>query len=645
MKSLYWILLPLGIVAASAVVLYPNFADRELELAVRPSFYSLPDQVKQEKLDYFWTRWKAEYNQSGEWSIDPEGKLPEKNEYFLVKGRFITSAAINQISQENPELVEEANNVVRTLWIEDLIHKGNPLNIKLGLDLQGGMRVVLKGDFENYTTKLKDIYQKEIDELQQTIDSPSSDSDKVDEAKSRLEEIQDSLSLDEERKLRELRKAKLIIDNRLTNQNLTEPQVRVQKDQDSIEVSLPGVSNSSEILDIIQNTETVEYRLQEPIKEEDGTGEYGARISNRASQLLAEGKREETEIVQFQKLVTENRGKEAREQFLREMERRYNIPTDKYTLFAFWARGANPNSPFLPRNFVVLEKAIALSGNDLRDAKPAFNNDSYGFTVSFSLTPRGAEKFFEITSNNVGRNLAIVWGNKVVSNPRINGAIAGGRAEITGNFSKEEATDLANVISEGALPIPLKVLEMRFIGPTLGIESIKVGVRAVLIGFVLVMFYMLLYYRFAGLVADIALLANIVILAALLSLMDFTMTLPGFAGVILTVGMAVDANVIIYERIKEELIAGKSLSSAVEQGFENAFWTIIDSNVTTLISGILMVRLGNGPIKGFAITLCWGIITSLFTSLVFSRLIMGLLVNKMGLKKLQIGFKRIVQNV
>ncbi|HNO22722.1 MAG TPA: SecD/SecF family protein translocase subunit, partial [Leptospiraceae bacterium] len=184
------------------------------------------------------------------------------------------------------------------------------------------------------------------------------------------------------------------------------------------------------------------------------------------------------------------------------------------------------------------------------------------------------------------------------------------------------------------------VLEMRFIGPTLGIESIEVGFKSVFIGFVLVMGYMIMYYRLAGLVADITLIANVTLLMALLTLMDFTLTLPGFAGVILTVGMAVDANVIIYERIKEELIEGKPLGNAISNGFENAFSTIFDSNITTLISGILMVKLGNGPIKGFAITLCWGIITSMFTSLVFSRILLNILADRIGIETLQLGFKK-----
>ena len=182
----------------------------------------------------------------------------------------------------------------------------------------------------------------------------------------------------------------------------------------------------------------------------------------------------------------------------------------------------------------------------------------------------------------------------------------------------------------------MEVLEISFIGPTLGLESIKVGLKSIVIGFILVIIYMVFIYRLAGIVANISLLLNITFLSAILSLTGFTLTLPGFAGIILTVGMAVDANVIIYERIKEELRSGKPLSVAVQHGFENAFWAIIDSNITSLISGIMMVKLGNGPIKGFAITFCWGIITSLFSSLIFSRLFLNLLINRLKIRTLGI---------
>lgn len=639
MKSSGWVFLPLIVILVSLVILYPNFGERQLDLVLNPELANKSDVEKKALLDKFREKWEKEYNIDKKLKIepDPSNGIPKENS-FLVTGRYITSAKINQISQENIELFQESKNNLRPTPIEQFLRGGKSMTIKLGLDLQGGMRVVMKGDFDSYVAKLKDIYSKEIADLSVTANDQTKTEEERKKAKNRLEDINSSFELSPSRKYLELEKAKLIIDNRLTNQNLTEPQVRIQKDQDSIEVSLPGVSNSTQILNVLQNTETVEYRLEEP----NGADSFTSKIEREEQSLMAQDKREETEIVQFQKLIISRVGRKVQEDFILRMEDKYKIPKDKYKIFTYWARG-KANSPLLPRSFRVLEKSIALSGNDLTDARPYFNANNYGWSVSFSLTPAGADKFLEVTKNNRGRNLAIIWGEKVISTPRINDPIAGGHAEITGSFNQEEAMRLSNIISEGALPIPLTVLEMRFIGPTLGIESIEVGLKSVSIGFVLVMLYMILYYKLAGIVADVALLANVIILIALLSLMDFTLTLPGFAGVVLTVGMAVDANVIIYERIKEELLEKKSLIVAVNQGFENAFSTIFDSNITTLISGILMIKLGNGPIKGFAITLCWGIITSMFTSLMFSRILMNILVNNFGVKTLQIGFKKIPQ--
>ncbi len=619
------------ILGSSFTILYPNFAERKLKLAVKPEFYALPAEEQKKIVSLFFEKWEKDYSQANTWKISPTTEIPSSEApFYEISGRFITSAKINQISQENPDLVFETKNKLEPAWIEELLRGGKSLSIKLGLDLQGGMRVVLKGDFEDYQAKLKEIYAKEIGEIRNTLSLPATTPENRKKAEERLSEIESNFELSPLRKLTELEKAKMIIDNRLTSQNLTEPQVRIQKEQDAIEVSLPGVSNSSAILEILQNTETVEYRLEEP-----SPFLYRSKIEEDERRLMDLGRRQDTEIYKYQEIIKAKLGKKAQNQFLESLEKKYNIPAD-YKLFATWGRGNSAKSQLLPRSFTILERKIALSGNDMTNAQPSFNSNSYGWMVSFTLTPAGAEKFFELTSSNRGRNLSIVWGDKVVSSPVINDPIAGGRAEISGSFSQEEAIRLANVISEGALPIPLSVLEMRFIGPTLGIESIEVGVRAVVIGFILVMIYMILYYRLGGLVADISLLANIVILAALLSLMDFTLTLPGFAGVILTVGMAVDANVIIYERIREEIEEGKALTIAVTRGFENAFYTILDANVTTLIAGILMIRLGNGPIKGFAITLCWGIITTLFTSLFLSRLFVELLVNRVGVKELNL---------
>ncbi len=636
MKSPKSFLIPILTLAFAVMILYPSLAERELHLAVRPEFREIEKEGREKLLQKFADHWYKEYNVAGNWSIDPLPENYRNEEYFIVRGRFITSARINQISQENSELIWEAKNTIVPTWIEKTLKGGKPLGIRLGLDLQGGMRVVLKGDFDAYVQKLRDLYSKEIAELEARKSDLSLSESERKEASKRLEEINSLFELTSFRKQTELEKAKTIIENRLTNQNLTEPMVRIQSEQGAVEVSLPGVSNSQQILEILRSTETVEYRLEEP-----PPGIYGERIAAEERRLLLEGKREETDIVKFQKLVKDRMGKEAQEAFLESMEKKYGIPTDKYKLFAVWARGANTNSPLLPRSFIVLERSIALSGDDLMNAQPSYNPNSFAWTVNFSMTPKGAEKFFELTSKNRGRNLAIVWGDKVVSNPTINDPIAGGRAEISGSFNQEEATRLANVISEGSLPIPLEILEMRFIGPTLGLESIRVGVKSVLVGFLLVMAFILFYYRIPGLIADISLLFNVTILMALLTLMDFTITLPGFAGIILTVGMAVDASVIIYERIREELQAGKNISLSVTRGFENAFWTIIDANITTLIAGILMIRLGNGPIKGFAITLCWGIITTLFTSLVVNRILLEFTVNQFKIKEFRMGVRLI----
>ncbi len=631
MRSFSLLLIPVFILATSFTILYPNFAERTLHLSVQSEVYNLDAETQSKLTRDFFERWQKDYGSTSQWTIQPNSGLPPKESpFYKINGRFITSAKINQMSQENQALVWESKNKLEPTMIEEMIKGGKSLSIKLGLDLQGGMRVVLKGDFDDYAKKLRDIYAKEIADQNVILADPTKSEDEKKKAKDRLSEIDSNFELSPMRKLVELEKAKMIIDNRLTSQNLTEPQVRIQKEQDAIEVSLPGVTNSAAILEILQNTETVEYRI-----EEASPYALRSRIDENEKRWMDLGRREETDIYKFQEIVKNKLGKKAQDAFIESLEKKYNIPPE-YKIFAYWRRGESAKSTLLPRNFTVLERKISLSGNDMTNAQPSFNSNSYGWMVSFTLTPSGAEKFFDLTSQNRGRNLSIVWGDKVVSNPVINDPIAGGRAEISGSFSQDEAIRLANVISEGALPIPLSVLEMRFIGPTLGIESIEVGVRAVVIGFILVMVYMMLYYRLGGFIADISLIANIIILASLLTLMDFTLTLPGFAGVILTVGMAVDANVIIYERIREEIEVGRPLAIAVTQGFENAFWTIMDSNLTTLIAGILMIRLGNGPIKGFAITLCWGIVTTLFTSLFLSRLFMELLVNRTQIRHLNL---------
>jgi preprotein translocase subunit SecD len=236
----------------------------------------------------------------------------------------------------------------------------------------------------------------------------------------------------------------------------------------------------------------------------------------------------------------------------------------------------------------------------------------------------------------VKKRLAIVLDNNVYSAPVIQEKIAGGKARITGNFSAEEARDLAIVLRAGALPAPVKIIEERTVGPSLGSDSIKKGIISTIVGGILVFIFMTVYYKGSGLIANFALILNIFLIVAGLAGFQATLTLPGIAGIILTIGMAVDANVLIYERIREELRSGKTVMSAVDAGYERATLTILDANVTTLIAGLVLFQFGTGPIRGFAVTLSLGIVTSLFTALYVTRSIFDFLLFNKKIKKLSI---------
>ena len=262
-----------------------------------------------------------------------------------------------------------------------------------------------------------------------------------------------------------------------------------------------------------------------------------------------------------------------------------------------------------------------LDGGVVTDARRAFGNNSAVPEVSMAMNAEGARIWATMTANNIGRQIAIVLDGMVYSYPVVNGEIPGGQSSISGNFTIEEADDLANVLKSGKLPAPAKIVQDTVVGPSLGSESINAGLISFVIAFLLVLVYMILFYNGAGLVANIALLSNVLFLFGALTSFGAVLTLPGIAGIVLTLGMAVDANVIIYERIKEELRAGKGLGLAITDGYKNAYSAIIDGNLTTIITGIVLAVFGSGPVQGFATTLVIGIITSLITSIFVSRLI------------------------
>jgi len=267
----------------------------------------------------------------------------------------------------------------------------------------------------------------------------------------------------------------------------------------------------------------------------------------------------------------------------------------------------------------LLEKKTLMTGDVIADARPRPDTNVPGnYYVSLTFNSRGANLFEEITSKNVGRRLAIVLDNAVNSAPQIRERIAGGQAQITGNFDIREARDLTIVLRQ-ALPVPLAIAEERTVGPSLGHDSIRQGMLSFAVGSVLVIIFMALYYRGAGVLADAALLINVAYMLAGLAAFGATLTLPGIAGIVLTMGIAVDANVLINERIREELRAGKTVRGAVEAGYERAFPAIVDTHVTTFLSGLILFQFGSGPVKGFAVMLCIGLVTTIFTAYFCTR--------------------------
>jgi protein-export membrane protein SecD len=283
-----------------------------------------------------------------------------------------------------------------------------------------------------------------------------------------------------------------------------------------------------------------------------------------------------------------------------------------------------------------ISKRIIMSGENLIDAQPNINNQNNEPTVSFTLDRLGAQKFGRVTTDNVGKRLAIVLDGEIVSAPSINEAITSGNGMISGNFSFQEATDLALLLRSGALPTPLLIVEERTVGPDLGEDSIKSGATSLIVGFILVILFMFYKYKIFGLIANTALIANLLMLIGILTILEATLTLPGIAGIILTVGMAVDANVLIFERIREELKTEKSAIHAFDTGYAKAKITVLDANITTLIAAIILFAFGSGPVKGFAITLGIGIVTTLFTAYFLARHLTSLIVLNTSNKEIKI---------
>ena len=508
--------------------------------------------------------------------------------------------------------------------------------LKLGLDLKGGVRLVLEVDPEKSKAELlkervssipdgmkaQDVLCKRVDVIpeQDTLKvfvaiwkKYRSDATQKREYLKRAEKILNDLDFFEnatrmsesdaqvvyhirlsESGLQEyseiaIDQVLMVLRNRVDAFGVAEPSIRREANRPRIIVELPGAKDSSQPLQIVKTMGRLEFKLVQ--KHPSGGIYWSGSAQTPPPKDIPEG----TEI------------------------RRHN---DDGT--------AQANS------WYVLKEPVLLTGDRITNSAPTQGATSFEIAVSMSFDGQGRRKFAEVTTDHVNEALAILLDGKVQSAPRIEEPIVAGQARITGDFTFEEANYLANILKSGAFPVGVRIAEERSVGPTLGQESIDSGITAALIGMAFVIVFMLTYYQLSGLIAIVALVFNMIILLGALAGFGAALTLPGIAGLVLTIGMSVDANVLVFERIREELRTGKTVWSAIVSGYQRAFLTIVDANLTTFFTALVLYQFGTGPIKGFAITLGIGILASMFTAIVVTREIYGWTVGQRSTEKLSI---------
>jgi preprotein translocase subunit SecD len=495
--------------------------------------------------------------------------------------------------------------------------------IHLGLDLQGGMHLILevqtdkavessveriKNDLKN-DLKKEGIFTMYIDRVQgdkievvllnpdvkQRFDPYLKEQypilKQISDAQIEGDRVKVLLTMDP-KQLDEIKKSAVdqaleTVRNRIDQFGVSEPEI-ARQGQNRILIQLPGVEDPQRAKELIGKTALLEFKLVDDV--------------NSLQRALAGD-------IPFGDVILYQRAEDPK-------------------------TGAVRKIPFL-----IKDKTL-MTGDALQDARVRFDQYNNLPYISLTLKSLGAREFDRITAENVGKRLAIILDNNIYSAPVIKSRISGGQAVIEGGFGGprglDEAKDLAIVLRAGSLPAPVDILEERTVGPSLGRDSIIKGIKSIIIGGILVILFMIVYYKAAGIVADMALIMNLIIIMGALAILKATLTLPGIAGLVLTVGMAVDANVLIFERIREELRLGKTPMAAIDAGYSKAFLTIMDANVTTLIAALVLLQFGTGPIKGFAVTLSIGIVASMFTAIVATRFVFDLFLSKVRVKRLSI---------
>ncbi len=527
-------------------------------------------------------------------------------------------------------------------------------SLSLGLDLQGGMQVTLEVGTPQLLIELAgDFADEDLEDVIRIAAERSFDqrTDLVDEVVAEFESRDPNARLsryyrsDSENITRRSTNAEIatylkqqrdeavdrameIIRTRVDRYGVTEPSI-MKQGENRIIVELPGVDDEQRVRDLLRGTARLEFRLA---ADPDELNSARTNILSYFDQLVEE---EELEVnVLRENLITQTGNTYAfgvaagpdtasvnrileREDFQERLPRNTTL---------LW--GA---SPYAQSNgidmfeLIGVRSQIELTGDVISEARVAFDPNTNVPEVSMTMNTEGARRWARITGANIGRPVAIILDNHVFSYPVVRSRINNGRSSISGLGGLTEAEDLVNILLSGALPAPLDIIEERTVGATLGEASIRAGFFSVLFGLIFVAFFMILYYHAGGAIADLALLLNIIFILGILAGFQATLTLPGIAGIVLTIGMAVDANVLIFDRIREELRAGKTLRAAIDNGYSNAMSAIIDANVTTFFVGIILYSFGIGPIKGFAVTLMAGIAASLFSAIVITRVVVDYL--------------------
>ncbi len=506
-----------------------------------------------------------------------------------------------------------------------------PEGLRLGLDLQGGMHLVLKvnlpkaeqNSLEFAANDLKDtLSEQSISAVRSSSPSPDSviftlpNTNAVEKVKKLISEDFPDINAKIEAKegsfprifltLKDEKKQYIknhavdqsleILRNRIDQFGVAEP-VIIRQGEDEIVIQLPGVKDPKRALKLLGDTAQLEFKLVADAP--------GLNLQQLVAQAEASNQWKEGESMSKLNRVLQS-----------------SLP-DNTSLY--FEKRVDPQTKTIEQIPILLENKILMTGDMVKDAQVRIGGNFNEPYVSLEMTGRGGKVFAHLTEKNVGRRMAIVLDNVVRSAPVIRERILGGSAQISGSFTHEEAADLAIVLRVGALPAPVDIIQNMTVGASLGQDSIHKGLWSGIFGAIMVVGFMLIYYRLSGLIANSALILNILLLFAGLAILNATLTLPGIAGIILSVGMAVDANVLIFERMREEYALGKSVRSSIDGGYSKAFLTIVDSQVTTLITAMALFMFGTGPIKGFAITLSLGIIFNLFAALFYSRLMFDII--------------------